>query len=85
MFTPTKIQEIVEAKFEGSQAKVRDMTGTSDHFELIVVSAEFEGKNPVQRHRMVYAALGSVVGAEIHALSLKTWTPEEAKEKDELK
>ena len=83
MFSPEKIREIVEARFAGSRAIVRDMTGTSDHFELIVVSSEFDGKNLVQRHRMVYSALGSAVGAEIHALSLKTWTPEEAEGKVE--
>ncbi len=47
------------------------------HFEAIIVSALFEGKRPVGRHQMVYAALGERMGAEIHALSMKTLTPAE--------
>ena len=68
----------MEKGLPGSKAEVRDMTGTNDHFELVVVAPAFEGRNPVERHRMVYAAIGPAVGAEIHALSLKTLTPEEA-------
>ena len=78
MFSPDRIREIVEAALPGSVAQVTDYTGTGDHFELVVVAAAFEGKNAVDRHRMVYAALGPAVGAEIHALALKTLTPEEA-------
>jgi stress-induced morphogen len=78
MFSAEKIQQIVEARFPDAMARVSDMTGTSDHFELLVVTAAFEGKRLVERHRMVYEALGPVVGAEIHALSLKTLTPAEA-------
>ena len=78
MFSPERIQEIVEAALPGAKAQVTDYTGTNDHFELVVVAAAFEGKSAVDRHRMVYAALGPAVGAEIHALALKTMTPAEA-------
>lgn len=81
MYTPEKIQELVESAFPGSRAVVRDMTGTRDHYELMVVAAAFEGKGLVERHRMVYAAIGAAVGGEIHALSLKTLTPVEAERK----
>lgn len=81
MYTPERIQEIVETAFPGCTAVVRDTTGTMDHYELLVVSAAFEGKRLVERHRMVYAAIGSDVGGEIHALSLKTLTPQEADKK----
>ena len=47
------------------------------HFRARVVSAEFAGKRPLQRHQMVYAALGAHMGREIHALSLRTLTPDE--------
>jgi acid stress-induced BolA-like protein IbaG/YrbA len=47
------------------------------HFEAIIVSAAFVGKNMVQQHQMVYAALGDRMRAEIHALSMKTYTPEQ--------
>jgi acid stress-induced BolA-like protein IbaG/YrbA len=48
------------------------------HFEAIVIAAAFAGKLPLARHRMVYATLGDRMGGEIHALSLKTLTPDEA-------
>lgn len=79
MFTPEKIKLIVEEKMPGSRVLVKDLTGSQDHYELIVVSKEFQGKSLVDRHRMVYALFGAAVGAEIHALSVKAFTPEEYK------
>ena len=73
-----KIKIAVEKALPDSRAEVRDMTGTNDHFELVVVSQTFEGKGMVERHRIVYGALGASVGGEIHALKLKTLTPVEA-------
>jgi acid stress-induced BolA-like protein IbaG/YrbA len=46
------------------------------HFEAVVVSPEFAGKNMVQQHQLVYRALGDRMRQEIHALSLRTFTPE---------
>jgi stress-induced morphogen len=48
------------------------------HFEAVVVAEAFRGKLPLARHRMVYATLGERMGGEIHALSLRTLTPDEA-------
>ena len=48
------------------------------HFEATVVFEDFRGKLPLARHRMVYATLGERMGGEIHALALKTMTPDEA-------
>lgn len=45
------------------------------HFEAIIVSPQFEGKNMVQQHQLVYQALGDRMRAEIHALSMRTFTP----------
>jgi len=47
------------------------------HFEAIIVSPAFVGKSMVQQHQLVYAALGERMRAEIHALSMKTYTPEQ--------
>lgn len=80
-YSPQKIQLIVEQKMPGARAAVRDMTGTNDHFELEVIAPQFEGKSLVERHRMVYGAIGPSVGQEIHALSLRTLTPEEEKKR----
>jgi stress-induced morphogen len=77
--TAEEIQQQIEARIEGAVADVRDYTGTGDHFEVRVVSSAFEGKSLVQRHKMVYEALGAAVdGTTIHALALKTLTPEQA-------
>ena len=46
------------------------------HFEAVVISPSFTGKSTLQRHRMVYATLGEKMGHEIHALGLRTETPE---------
>jgi acid stress-induced BolA-like protein IbaG/YrbA len=55
------------------------------HFEAVIVSPEFAGKNMVQQHQLVYKALGDMMRAEIHALSMRTFTPEAwAKSSNEL-
>jgi acid stress-induced BolA-like protein IbaG/YrbA len=51
--------------------------GDGHHFNAIIVSAEFRGKNMVQQHQLVYRALGDRMKQEIHALSMKTLTPEQ--------
>ena len=70
------IQRLIEQGLPGSRATVHGADGV--HFEAEVVSAAFQGKLPLARHRMVYATLGELMGGAIHALSLKTVTPEEA-------
>lgn len=78
MFDAKKLQTLIESGFEGSAVYVLDTTGGGDHFEVEVVSNQFEGKSLVDRHRMIYKVVGQAMGAEIHALSLKTLTPNEA-------
>ena len=74
--TPDTIRELIEAGLPGAQARVSGDDGV--HFEATVVAEAFRGKLPLARHRMVYATLGARMGGEIHALSLKTLTPDEA-------
>ena len=57
-------------------AKLLEARG-GGHFSAIIVSAEFEGLPLLQRHRLVYAAVGDLMGGKVHALSMKTLTPEE--------
>lgn len=52
--------------------------GGGGHFSVQIVSAEFSGKSLVERHRMVYGALGDAMQSEIHALSIQAKTPDEA-------
>jgi stress-induced morphogen len=61
-----------------AQVRMRDLTGTEDHWEATIVSAAFEGKSLIERHRMVFAALTEELKGPIHALSLKTLTPGQA-------
>ncbi|MEP6484342.1 MAG: BolA family protein [Rudaea sp.] len=70
------IKNLIEQGLPGAQAQVHGPDGV--HFEATVVSSVFAGKLPLARHRMVYATLGELMGGEIHALSLKTLTPDEA-------
>jgi acid stress-induced BolA-like protein IbaG/YrbA len=72
--TEERIKTLIEAGVPGARAIVG---GDGTHFEACVVSPEFAGRSALQRHRMVYASLGDRMGTEIHALSLKTYTPEE--------
>ena len=73
---PSIIQQLIEAGLPGARVEVQGDDGV--HFEALVVSESFAGKMPLARHRMVYATLGERMGGEIHALALKTLTPEEA-------
>ncbi len=77
MFDAAKLQSIVSKGLPDAHVTVIDQTGSGDHFAVEVVSCAFEGKTLVQRHRMVYQAVGAAMGNEIHALSLKTQTPAE--------
>ncbi|MCA0394952.1 MAG: BolA/IbaG family iron-sulfur metabolism protein [Proteobacteria bacterium] len=70
------IRELIRQGLPGAEVEVQGEDGV--HFEARVVSAAFAGKLPLARHRMVYATLGERMGGEIHALALKTLTPDEA-------
>ena len=70
------IKTLIERGLPGAKAVVSGADGV--HFEATVVAAAFAGKLPLARHRMVYATLGDLMGGAIHALALKTVTPEEA-------
>ena len=69
------IRELSEKGLPGSRAAVQGADGV--HFEATVVSEAFRGKLPLARHRLVYATLGELMGGAIHALQLKTLTPDE--------
>jgi len=59
-----------------SHIVVKDLTGTKDHWEALIVSEAFSGKSPIEQHQMVYAALGELMAGPVHALALKTYAPE---------
>ena len=71
----SEIEQMIAQGIPGARVEVRDYTGGGDHFEAVVVSESFEGKTLVERHQAVYNALGDVMRARVHALTLKTLTP----------
>ena len=74
MVTPESIRQSIE---QGLACDRVEVAGDGEHFQALVVSRAFAGKSRVQRHQMVYGALGDRMRAEIHALSMRTVTPEE--------
>ncbi len=73
--TPQQITELIRAALPRSQIEVRSDDNT--HFAARLVGPEFEGLRPLARHQLVYRALGARMGAEIHALSIEAYTPQE--------
>jgi stress-induced morphogen len=71
------IRARIRAALPDAEVAVTDTTGGGDHFSATVISTAFVGKGPVDRHRMIYAALGDAMRGPIHALALETETPEE--------
>jgi len=74
MVTPEQLKNWIETGFDDAQISV---DGDGHHFEAVIIASVFEGKSRIQRHQMVYAALGDKMKAEVHALSMKTLTPSE--------
>lgn len=76
MVSLTQVEGMIKAELPDALVKVQDLGG-GDHLEAIVVSAQFEGKSLVKQHQMVYGALKEAMATEaIHALALKTYTPQ---------
>lgn len=74
MVRPEDVQKYISDNLSCDFIEVR---GDGHHFEAVIVSSVFAGKNMVQQHQAVYRALGDRMREEIHALSMKTYTPEQ--------
>ena len=74
MVTPEQIKSYIEQNLTCDHI---DVAGDGHHFEAVIVSPEFRDKSRVQQHQVVYKALGDRMREEIHALSMKTFTPED--------
>jgi acid stress-induced BolA-like protein IbaG/YrbA len=72
--SPAEVRRYIE---QGLACETLEVDGDGRHFQALIVSAAFEGKSRVQRHQLVYAALGERMREEVHALSMKTLTPAE--------
>jgi stress-induced morphogen len=66
------IEKLIKDAFPDADITMTDLAGDNDHWAAMVVSSAFKGKNRVQQHQMVYAALKGRMGGELHALSLQT-------------
>ncbi|HOW61315.1 MAG TPA: BolA family protein [Candidatus Contendobacter sp.] len=71
---PERLVIVDDSAAHAGHAGARD----GGHFTVQIVSAAFAGKTPIQRHRLVHAAVADLMHREIHALSIRAWTPEEA-------
>lgn len=74
MVTAEEVKTYIE---RGIACEHIELIGDGQHFEALIVSAEFRGKSRVQRHQRVYQALGERMREEVHALSMRTFAPEE--------
>ena len=72
MPSPDTLKSLLVAAFPDARVEVSDLTGTSNHFQAVVVTRAFEGRTRIEQHQMVYAALGGLMAGEVHALALTT-------------
>lgn len=71
-----EIKQRIEAAIPGAQAEVEDWTGGGDHFKATVTATAFAGRSRIEQHKLVYEVFGAEIGGPIHALSLKTQSPQ---------
>lgn len=75
---PSTLETMIKASIPDAIVQVTDLTGTRDHYAVVVISAQFAGKLPLKQHRLVNAALAEPLATgELHALQLATYTPEQ--------
>ena len=72
---PVQIQQMINAALPEATVQVESADNT--HYSAVIIAAAFTGKRTLQRHQLVYAALGAFMGREIHALTMQTYTPAE--------
>lgn len=76
MVSPDQVSEMIKAGLPDAEVAVEDLTGGGDHYQVTVVSSQFEGLTLVKQHQLVYGAVRDAMSSEaIHALALKTYTP----------
>ncbi len=77
MISPSQVETMIQAALPDAAVQVQDLTGGGDHYQVVIVSSAFEGKSLIQQHQLVYRSVQQAMSTEaIHALSLKTYTPQ---------
>ena len=75
--TQQELEKIIRGLVAVEEIEIEDMTGTQDHWKVMVVSADFENKSRIDQHKLIFDPLQDRIKSnEIHALTLKTYTPE---------
>jgi acid stress-induced BolA-like protein IbaG/YrbA len=75
--TSEDIETLIRSGLPEATVRVIDQVGDGNHFQAVVVTAAFAGKSLVERHQLVYGSLSGAMAGRIHALSIKTYTPDE--------
>ncbi len=77
MIEATEIERLIRAALpEAEVVTIADLTGTKDHYQATVVSSRFATQSRIEQHQSIYRALGDLMAGPIHALALKTYTPD---------
>ncbi|MBI3992060.1 MAG: BolA family transcriptional regulator [Candidatus Lambdaproteobacteria bacterium] len=71
------LRALIAEAFPGDEVHLSSPMGDNNHFQLVVVSPRFQDKSLVERHQMIYGAVGDAMRADVHALAIKTYTPEQ--------
>lgn len=78
--TPDQLKTRIQTLAPTTEVEVIDLTGTQDHYQAIIISPAFQGKIMIEQHRMVMGILQKEIDSgEVHALTMKTFTPEQYK------
>lgn len=75
MIEPQEVEARIRKALPDAEIRVKDLTGTLDHYEVEVVAASLRGLSPIERHRKIYGAFSDVMGGALHALSIKAGVP----------
>jgi stress-induced morphogen len=73
--SPSEIERLIKDSLPDAKVRIEDLAGDGDHYRAHIVSEAFRGKSRLQQHQIVYQALGTRMGGELHALALSTTPP----------
>jgi acid stress-induced BolA-like protein IbaG/YrbA len=77
---PAEIKALIDDGLPGAEVKV--FSDDNTHYAALVISESFDGMRQIARHQRVYQCLGERMGKEIHAMSIRAYTPEEWREQE---
>ncbi len=75
MIEPSEIEELLRGALDVHHIEIEDLTGTRDHYKLVLVASDFDGVLPIKQHRLIYGALKEQMKGPIHALTIESYTP----------